>query len=59
MRAKPVARGRECARLGQYLAAGVSKFVLRPVGAGGDDLMGQTRRLIAEVLPELGGPVAE
>ena len=33
--------------------AGVSKFVLRPLGADGADVMGQTRRLIAEVLPEV------
>ncbi len=39
------------ARIGEYLAAGVSKFVLRPVGADGAEVMAQTRRLVERVLP--------
>ena len=40
-------------RIGDYVAAGVSKFVLRPLGADGGEIIDQTRRLIAEVLPEV------
>ena len=39
------------ARLAEYIGAGLSKFVLRPLGADGAEVMTQTRRLIAEVLP--------
>ena len=39
------------ARAAEYVAAGVSKFVLRPVASGDDEFMGQTRRLIDEVIP--------
>ncbi len=39
------------ARLDEYLAAGVSKFVLRPMASGEEDVMEQTRRLVEEVLP--------
>ena len=35
-------------RIGEYVAAGVEKFILRPVGP---DIMGQTKRLIERVLP--------
>jgi probable F420-dependent oxidoreductase len=38
-------------RIADLVAAGVSKFVLRPVVAGDDAVLGQTRRLIEEVLP--------
>jgi hypothetical protein len=38
-------------RIRQYVDAGISKFVLRPVGTGDEDLLEQTRRMIAEVLP--------
>ena len=38
-------------RIGEYIAGGVSKFVLRPLGRGEDEVMAQTRRLIEEVLP--------
>jgi len=38
-------------RIRQYVDAGIHKFVLRPVGAGDEDLLDQTRRMIAEVLP--------
>ena len=37
--------------IGAYVAAGVSKFILRPAAKGDDDIMSQTRRLIDEVLP--------
>jgi hypothetical protein len=32
----------------------VHKFILRPIATDSADLMDQTRRLIAEVLPEVG-----
>ena len=35
-------------RVAEYVAVGVEKFILRPVGP---DIMGQTRRLIEKVLP--------
>ncbi len=38
-------------RIEQYKAAGVSKFVLRPMASDDQDFMDQTRRLIDEVLP--------
>ena len=38
-------------RIAEYIDAGVSKFVLRPVGAGDEAVLAQTRRLIEEVLP--------
>jgi len=38
-------------RIAEYVSAGVSKFVLRPVGSGNDEVLGQTRRLVDEVLP--------
>jgi len=38
-------------RVADYVAAGVSKFVLRPVGASEPEVMAQTRRLIEQVLP--------
>ncbi len=40
-------------RIAAYIAAGASKFILRPAGRGGDDAMAQTRRLIDEVLPRV------
>jgi len=43
------------ARLREYREAGVSKFVLLPLARGDDDLMEQTRRLVAEVLPAAHG----
>jgi len=39
------------ARIAAYIEAGVSKFVLRPVGRGDEHVLAQTRRLIEEVLP--------
>ena len=38
-------------KIGEFVAAGVSKFILRPAAKGDDDIMAQTRRLIGEVLP--------
>jgi len=38
-------------RMGEYQAAGVTKFVLRPIGEGDADIFDQTQRLIEEVLP--------
>ena len=42
-------------RLRQFVEAGVSKFVLRPIGRDDDDLLMQTRKLIEHVLPEVSG----
>ena len=39
------------ARIDAFRAAGVSKFVLRPLGADDDDILDQTRRLIDTVVP--------
>ena len=38
-------------RIEAFVAAGASKFVLWPIGGGDDDVLDQTRRLIAEVQP--------
>ncbi len=40
-------------RIEAYRAEGVTKFVLIPLARGDDDLMEQSRRLIAEVLPRV------
>ena len=40
-------------RVGQYVAAGVEKFILRPVGSG-EQVIAQSKQLIDKVLPELG-----
>ena len=40
-------------RIGAYVDAGVSKFILRPVARGDHDVLGQTKRLIEEVLPRI------
>ena len=40
-------------RLREYVEAGASKFILRPVGDGDADLFDQTRRFIEEVQPDL------
>ena len=34
-----------------YVEAGISKFVLRPIGGSDDEIMAQTQRLIDEVVP--------
>jgi probable F420-dependent oxidoreductase len=40
-------------RIGAYVAAGVSKFVLRPVGADDEQMLAQTRQIIEQVLPRV------
>lgn len=40
-------------RIAEYIAAGVSKFVLRPVGTGDEAVLTQTRQLIEQVLPRV------
>jgi probable F420-dependent oxidoreductase len=40
------------ARISEYAAVGIEKFILRPVGTG-DEVMTQTRRLIEQVLPHI------
>ena len=40
-------------KLEAFVAAGVSKFILRPIGGDDEDILGQTQRLIDEVLPWL------
>jgi probable F420-dependent oxidoreductase len=40
-------------RIAEYVAAGISKFILRPVGTGDEAMLAQTRRLIDEVLPQV------
>jgi probable F420-dependent oxidoreductase len=39
------------ARVGEYVDAGLSKFILRPLGGDDDAILAQTRMLIEEVLP--------
>jgi len=41
------------ALLADFRRAGVHKFILRPIATDSADLMGQTRRLIEDVLPEV------
>ncbi len=43
------------ARLEEYRAAGISKFILRPMASGEEDVMEQTRRLVEEVIPSVHG----
>jgi probable F420-dependent oxidoreductase len=38
-------------RIDSYVAAGISKFILRPAARGDEEMLSQTRRLIDEVLP--------
>lgn len=45
------------ARIADYVAAGASKFVLRPIADGEEEIMTQTQRLIEEVLPVAHGRV--
>jgi probable F420-dependent oxidoreductase len=40
-------------RIAEYIASGISKFVLRPVGSGDAAVLAQTRQLIDEVLPQV------
>ncbi|HST76332.1 MAG TPA: TIGR03619 family F420-dependent LLM class oxidoreductase [Acetobacteraceae bacterium] len=41
-------------RISAYVAAGVSKFILRPAASGDQDMMEQTRLLVERVLPQMG-----
>lgn len=41
------------ARLDEFRAAGVHKFILRPIAFGTEEMLSQTRSLIEEVLPRL------
>jgi len=43
------------ARIAEHRPAGVSKFVLRPIAEDTHDLLEQTRRLEAEVIPAVHG----
>ena len=43
------------ARVDEYIAAGVSKFVLRPIADSDAEVMEQTQRLVEEVLPLFAG----
>jgi probable F420-dependent oxidoreductase len=38
-------------RIGRYITAGISKFILRPAARGDAEMLAQTRRLVEEVLP--------
>ena len=40
-------------RLSEYVAAGASKFILRPIAGGDADMLAQTKRLVEEVLPQV------
>ncbi|WP_178133830.1 LLM class flavin-dependent oxidoreductase [Vineibacter terrae] len=40
-------------RIAEYVDAGLSKFILRPVGTSEDDMIAQTRQLIESVLPRV------
>ena len=40
-------------RLSDYVAAGASKFILRPIADGDTEMLAQTRQLIEEVLPQV------
>ena len=39
------------ARIADYVAAGVSKFILRPAASGEEEMLTQSRLLIEQVLP--------
>jgi probable F420-dependent oxidoreductase len=41
-------------RVGEYVEAGISKFILRPAASGDQDMMEQTRLLVEQVLPQMG-----
>ncbi|MCC6421285.1 MAG: TIGR03619 family F420-dependent LLM class oxidoreductase [Gemmataceae bacterium] len=40
-------------RVQEYVAAGISKFVLRPIASSDAEIMDQTQRLLEEVLPRV------
>lgn len=37
----------------EFLAAGVQKFILRPIASGNDDMINQTKMMIEQLLPEI------
>jgi probable F420-dependent oxidoreductase len=41
------------ARIDEYMRVGATKFVLRPLALGDDEMFDQTARLVAEVLPRV------
>lgn len=41
------------AHIDGYVAAGVSKFILRPLGASSDEVLAQTEQLVDDVLPHI------
>jgi alkanesulfonate monooxygenase SsuD/methylene tetrahydromethanopterin reductase-like flavin-dependent oxidoreductase (luciferase family) len=41
------------ARIEEFKAVGISKFVLRPIAVGDDEMLAQTERLVREVLPHV------
>lgn len=43
------------AKLRGFREAGAHKFILRPIAAGTDDMIAQTKRMIDDVLPEVAG----
>ena len=40
------------ARIQGYADAGISKFILRPIGLSDSELIAQTQKLVEEVIPE-------
>lgn len=40
-------------RIAEYVDVGASKFILRPVAQGDEQMLGQTRRLVEEILPRM------
>src|SRR6266536_3485186 len=40
-------------RIGEYVAAGASKFILRPAARGDDEMLEQSRLLVEQVLPRV------
>ena len=36
-----------------FRAAGVHKFILRPVASGNDDMIAQTKLMVEKLLPEI------
>ena len=41
------------ARIAEYVKVGISKFILRPIGADDEDILNQTQFLIEQILPEV------
>jgi probable F420-dependent oxidoreductase len=41
------------ARVAEFVEAGASKFILRPVAQGDEQMLDQTRRLVEEILPRM------